>query len=207
MEYRAVGNRCAANLGSMRLPVTHKEALAILVSKGFGVLEVDLVALARQCIMSSKYRRSAKPSEAPAIVDCSSFIKWLYAQRGIWLPRRSIQQRDWQRDISPIPFREIIRNDVVFSSGWIDYYHNDPSDGVGHVGLATGEGTIIHAANKKVGVVETSTEKFVDESRFRGVRRYIPKGEDVLTFETPPEREIETADDIRWIILQSIPKH
>src|SRR3989338_8780587 len=94
MEYRAVGNRCAVILNSLRLPHSREETLAILNHKGFTVVEVDIIALARQCIGTSRYRRGARPSEAPAVVDCSSFIKWLYAQRGIWLPRRSIQQRE-----------------------------------------------------------------------------------------------------------------
>jgi hypothetical protein len=86
MEYRAVQNRCAVHLPSLKLPVTDVEALTILENNGFKVLEVDLIALARQCIKASTYHRGAKPSEAPAVVDCSSFIKWLYGQHGIWLP-------------------------------------------------------------------------------------------------------------------------
>lgn len=149
------------------------------------------------------YRRGAKPSESPMVVDCSSFIKWLYGQRGIWLPRRSIQQREL--GIS-IPIEEVGAGDVVFVSGWIDYYHTDPKDGVGHVGIATDEGTVIHAADRKVHVVESSFESFIGKTKSRGARRYVPKDQIVLTLETPPDREVEIADDLRWIVLQSLPK-
>ena len=203
MEYHAVQNRCAVNLPSLKLPITDIEALVILKSKGFKVLEVDLIALARQCIKSSQYRRGAKPSEAPTVVDCSSFIKYLYGQRGIWLPRRSIQQRELG---VPVLFEEVSEGDVVFVSGWIDYYHNDPSDGVGHVGIVTGERTVIHAADKKAHVVESSLESFIGKTKFRGIRRYVPKNQIVLTLETPPDREVEIVDDLRWIVLQSLPK-
>lgn len=204
MEYRAVGNRCAITPNAVGVPVSRSEVLAILIQKGFGLVNVDLVALARQCIGTSRYRRSARLREAPAIVDCSSFVKWLYGMRGIWLPRRSIQQRELGESVS---FEELVAGDVVFVSGWIDYFHNDPANGVGHVGIATGERTIIHAANSKTNVVESSIEEFIGATgKFRGVRRYIPKGVEVLTLETPADREVEIADDIRWIVLQSLPQ-
>ena len=77
MDYRAVGNLCAVSLESLELPISHEETLAMLNSKGFTVVEVDIIALARQCIETSLYRRGAGLFEAPAVVDCSSFIKWL----------------------------------------------------------------------------------------------------------------------------------
>lgn len=203
MQYRAVQNRCAVHLSSLNLLFSDTEALVILESKGFKVLEVDLIALARQCIKTSTYRRGARPSEAPMVVDCSSFIKWLYGQHGIWLPRRSIQQRELG---TPVPVEEIGAGDVIFVSGWIDYYHTDPKDGVGHVGIATGEGTVVHAADRKAHVVESSFESFIGKTKFRGARRYVPKDQTVLTLETPPDREVEIADDLRWIVLQSLPK-
>lgn len=165
--------------------------------------KVDLITLARQCIGASQYRRGARPSEAPEIVDCSSFVKWLYAQRGIWLPRRSIQQRELGEAVN---LDGLVAGDLIFISSWINYYLDDPADGVGHVGIATNDGTVIHAANRKVNAVETPLDKFVDKTKFRGARRYIPKDIKVLTLETPVNREVEIADDIKWIILQSLQK-
>jgi len=146
MEYRSTANRCAVALNDLHLPVSRGEIMAILNSKKFKVVDVDIIVLARECIGVSKYRRGARLYEAPGVFDCSSFIKWLYAQRGVWLPRRSIQQRELGETIGP---SELIAGDVVFTSGYINYYINDPTDGVGHVGVYTGDRTIIHAANKK----------------------------------------------------------
>jgi hypothetical protein len=201
MQYRAVLNRCAVHVPSLNLSISPEDALRILRNKGFKVLEVDMLVLARSCIGTSVYRRGARPSEAPATVDCSSFIKWLYGQRGIWLPRRSIQQRGCG---IPVSVDEIRAGDVVFFSGWIDYYDTNPEDGVGHVGIATGEETVIHAANRDKGVVESRLHYFV-EGKFRGVRRYLPD-DTVLTLETPHERGVETSDDLRWIVVQSLGK-
>lgn len=201
MEYRAVENRCAVIIDSLRLPISREETLVMLNKKGFALVEVDIIALARQCIGKSQYRRGARFSEAPAIVDCSSFIKWLYAMRGIWLPRRSIQQRELGETVN---LDKLIAGDVVFVSGWIDYYHDDPANGVGHVGIATGVGTVIHAANNKANIIESPLDKFADKTDFRGARRYVPKDIEVLTLKTPIGREVETSDDIKWIILQSL---
>ena len=203
MEYRAVGNRCAVILDSLYLPIPDEEALVVLAQKGFKVVHVDIIVLARKCIGVSRYHRGARLSEAPDIVDCSSFVKWLYAQRGIWLPRRSIQQRELGEVVH---LHDLAAGDLIFTSGQIDYYHNNPSDGVGHVGIATGDTTVVHAANRKTNVIESSLDAFVDKKNFRGARRYLPKGMEVLTLEIPAGREVEIADDMRWIILQSLPK-
>lgn len=136
-------------------------------------------------------------------MDCSSLMKWLYRERGIWLPRRTIQQRELGEKVE---LNDAMAGDIVFVSGHIDYYYDDPLDGVGHVGIVTYGKTIIHAANSRVGVIEEDLETFLDKREFRGARRYIPKGAEVLTLETPPEREVEIEDDLRWIILQSLPK-
>ncbi len=201
MKFRAVKNRCAVDFNSLNLAIAPKEALIILQSKGFSLIQFDIIEAARKCIGVSEYRRGARLCEASAVVDCSSFTKWLYGQRGIWLPRRSIQQREHGEVVG---MGDIVAGDGVFVSGFIDYYYDDPRDGVGHVGIATGSGTVIHAANKKSNVIETSLESFVNGNDFRGVRRYIPKDREVLTLEVPPNREVETSDDLRWIILQSI---
>ena len=198
MIYDAVGNRCAVDFADLQLTIPPDECLEILKQKGFGEIKVNLVELARKCIGVSKYRRGARLDEAPQMFDCSSFIKWLYGQKSIWLPRRGIQQREFG---IPVNRKEIKAEDIVFVSGYIDYYFTDQKDGVGHVGIATGEGTIIHAANGKLGVIESSFEDFVSKG-FRGIRRIVPDGHLVHTLITPIKREVEWSDDIRWIILQ-----
>ena len=203
MEYRSVGSRVAVDIDSLRLPISKGEILEILAIKKFKALEIDIVALARKLVGVSEYRRGAKLAEAPAIFDCSSMIKWLYGQCGIWLPRRSIQQRELGEVVE---FNQISSGDVVFVSGWIDYYFDDIADGVGHVGIATNCNTVVHAADKKSGVVETPLGVFVGKNKFRGARRYIQKNREFVILETPSDREVEIADDIRWIVLQTIGK-
>jgi hypothetical protein len=197
MEYRAVGNRCAVDLSLLKLPIDNNQATAILRENGFSILDVDIFALAQQCVGVSQYFRGAKPNLAPKIVDCSSLIKWLFAQKGIWLPRRSIQQRELGYSVA---LNQVISGDLIFTSGEMNYFIDDPNDGVGHVGMVLDQKTVIHATKRENGVTVDSLEKFLENRKFRGIRRYINEKSTVLTIEVPENRQIETADDFRWII-------
>lgn len=200
--YHAVGNRCAVDFDELGLPIPVGQAISILEKKGFQKIDVDIVALARSLVGSAKYRRGAHPSEAPKVFDCSSLIQWLYDKRGVCLPRHSILQRNYGY---PVNRENLKGGDVVFTSGFIDYYDTDPRDGVGHVGLATGDETVVHAANSKLGVIESPFDNFVGSDP-RGIRRVIPDNHRVYTFITPPERGVRYSDEFRWIILQSLPR-
>jgi hypothetical protein len=197
MDYQAVGSRCAYDFSGV--DVTERQRIVeVLKFDGFLILDVDAVVIAREWVGKATYRRGARMREAPAVFDCSSFAKWVYGQHGIWLPRRSIQQLAVG---TPVALDQIRAGDLVFVRGWINYYHNDPSDGVGHVGLATGEGTVIHAADRRAGVVESRLERFTKDGKiFRGACRIVEHQSAVMTFITPPVREIETSDDIRWLV-------
>lgn len=201
MEYRAVNGRCAVDLAELALPCSEDAALAVLTNSGFRMVDVDLVALARGCVGVSRYERGVHPDSASAVVDCSSFTRWLYGQRGIWMPRRSIQQ--WAYGTA-VDLERVAAGDLVFATGPQNYYIANPSSGVGHVGIATGNDTVIHAVNVRVGVVEDAISSFIRRQRFRGVRRYIPSDATVLTLTTPSERCVETSDDVKWIVLQSL---
>jgi len=199
MHYHGVGNRCAVNFKDLHLPITDHEALRLLKIIGIYPVEVDIIAAAHDIAGHATYKRGARMQDAPHTFDCSSLIKWLYGQRGIWLPRRSIQQREYGEYVEP---ENIQTGDIVFTSGRIDYFDRDPTDGVGHVGIVTGSGTIIHAANRRRGVVESPYDVFKHRG-LRGIRRLIPCDTSVYTLEST-ERETEWSDDFRWIILQQL---
>lgn len=209
--YRAVGSRCAVDLGRLLILGANEEKRAAIAALGCAVVSdapiVAAIAAARSCVGRSAWRRGASLREAPGVVDCSSFTKWCFVQIGIWIPRRSIQQRDWVGNGGHVVNdRDDVRpGDLVFVSGWRDYFETDPTNGVGHVGIVTGDQTVIHAANSKLGVIESPLDDFLYLDRFRGARRMIQTGTTVLVLETPPDREVETEDDLRWMILQRVP--
>jgi cell wall-associated NlpC family hydrolase len=201
MHFRAVADRCAVDMRQLRLPVSDALALQILESAGFSLLEVDVVQVAWE-LLGNSYRRGARLSEAPDVFDCSSFIKYVYGMRGIWLPRRSIQQRRCGINVG---IEEVLGGDLIFCSGHIDYFDSDPDDGVGHVGIATDAGTVIHAANRHLGVVEVPRQAFLGQpEHFRGAKRIVPRTARIVTLQAPQGRELEISDDIRWIVLQQM---
>lgn len=197
--FRAVEKCCAVDFSKLDLPIAEEDAMRILSFLGFRVVPVDLVEIARSRVGASRYQRGARLMDAPGVFDCSSLMKWLYAQRGIWLPWRTIQQIDQG---SSIDIRDLSAGDVIFTTGFINYYRTDPSQGVGHVGIATGEGSIVHAANSRSGIVESAVEDFLHAVELRGIRRYVTAS--VVTLDVPLLRDIETSDDIRWVILQRL---
>lgn len=205
-EYRAVENRCAAAIGQIAPPTNIANAMTILLNIGFSVItstiQTYIVELACKCVGRSKYKRAALPSLAPEIVDCSSFVKWLYGQCGIWLPRRSIQQHDYGVHVG-IP--DIKAGDLVFATGYRNYHNASlPDIRIGHVGLYVGDDRVIHAASSKRGIVEDPFSVFDRPDKFRGAARFIPYDKEVVALRTPRAREIETSDDLRWIIRQNL---
>ena len=199
MNHHAVGKRCAVSLESLHLPVSISEALCVLELLGFREVSIDVVSLARGLIPFAVHRRGVNAKEAPNTVDCSGLIKWVYGQKGIWLPRLSIQQRAQGEEVT---MPHVRAGDACFISGRVDFYDSDPEDGVGHVGLATDEGTVVHSAGSKIGVVEVSLREFFHRRKPRGIRRYTDQN--VCTFEIPEAIEVEYSDDFRWLILKNL---
>lgn len=71
---------------------------------------------------------------------------------------------------------DLLPADVIFRTGRQNLYHGeDKRYGVGHLGLYTGERTVVHASPAKGCVVEDPIDPFFDDEygHFRGVRRLI----------------------------------
>ena len=119
-----------------------------------------LVATARQQVGISEYQLKAAPTAAPHVVDCSSFTQWAFASVGIILPRKAYRQMHSCGTF--LPAKEMQAGDLVFRGGSpASYWTTCPMLKVDHVGLATDEGTVVHAANEERGVVEDSLERFM----------------------------------------------
>jgi len=208
--YRAARNlnRCAISFNDLGLTIGRDRALEVLQRPPLNCEMLwdffgEKIIFFAQNLKngSTKYIRGARLQEAPATVDCSSFIWWLYSLMGIELERRSIDQR---RQGVPVEPDDVRAGDLVFATGekrsyW---YDDEPEVTVGHVALATGKGTIIHACRQ--GVVEDPIKSLIASERFRGIRRIVPDEKDFYTFSIPPRWEVTSTTDIRWLILQNL---
>lgn len=201
MIYRAEGDLVAVDFAEMEsCGISEERALKILLERGFKIVEVDLSEIARNLVGGNvQYKRQAKMSEAPMVVNCSTFIKWLYGLKGIWIPRYSLQQRDWHQctDLRP--------ESLLLKTGVRDYHQESwDFDSVGHVGLYTDKNTVIHAVNGAPTIVEVSFEDFVMKNgNFRGIRSVIANPKRTKTLRISQDYEIETSDDLKYIIWGS----
>lgn len=93
--------------------------------------------------------------------DCSGFTKYIYSGSGISLPRTSFDQFASGSSVSMDNLRA---GDLVFFSTY--------SKGASHVGIYTGGGRFVHAANPDSGVKVSSLGESFYSSRYLGARRY-----------------------------------
>ncbi len=154
------------------------------------------------------YRRGAKPSEAPGIVDCSSYTQWLYASIGVEIPRLSIEQFEMG---APVGLNDLETGDLIFKSGKNDYFESERESGIGHVGLvvkSSGEVRVFHAVPEK-GIIASPLERFYkgpDDPRFRGVRRIVPNLNEWVSLRVPESliEVVTTTQNVRWRVLTSL---
>jgi hypothetical protein len=192
----------AVDFEVLKMPIGREKCLDILNKLGIGAEVRDVVKIARSRIGKTLYRRGALPSEWPEKLDCSALAKWAYGDLGVWLPRHSIDQREYGKFNADISKIEV--GDLVFTTGYRNYYWDDPADGVGHVGVASSSNSIIHAANSKSGIIESYLDKFTTQENFRGSTRIADNLASLITLTIPEEQCLETSTAVRWRILQQL---
>ncbi len=207
--YRPVNDFVGVDFSLLELPISQEEALSLLAQDGYEDVTIQnkLLFLARSRKEGvSQYQRSVGINQAPQIVHCATFIRWLYGNLGIWLPKTAFLLREYGSLVQDDDYKI---GDLIFSSGsdGIGYYWNDEHDGVGHVGMITDTNTVIHAANSQLNVVEESFEDFcTDYHKFRGIRRIVPNLERLVVLKIPERRreKIELMLEIRKEILKHL---
>ncbi len=93
--------------------------------------------------------------------DCSGFVKYVYDQNGVHLPRTV---KEMAAALTPVPNDKIHSGDLVF--------FNTSGESVSHVGIYTNGNNFIHAPSSRAGKVMVSSlkntywrERFVDARR------------------------------------------
>ncbi|MCB9798659.1 C40 family peptidase [Candidatus Nomurabacteria bacterium] len=160
---------------------------------------IDPVEMARGQIGQSQYVKHVSASLAPELVDCSSFVKWIYSQMGVWLPRFSAEQSQQGQALkNGEPFQD---GDLGFTLGYHSWTHVDPP--VGHVVLLTEKGTAIHASNGGRNVIEEPIAYL--RSPLVSIRRVLPP--DHRTVFLSAQMEVETNADLRYAVWPHLYTH
>lgn len=201
MHFRASGRRIAVDVDSWHLPLPTDEILKRLRQSGFATCETDIAELALSRVGRSVYRRGAPFADAPNVVDCSGFVKWLYAERGVWIPRRCLHQFTFA---TPVADGAIMPGDLAFLNGAQSPPFGPRETRVGHVGIVTPRGVVHAAPDASGGVACEELSRWRRKKSWRGARRIIPAGREILTLEIPSHLEIETSDDVCWHLLETI---
>ncbi len=213
-SYRATNSRVLFNF--LALPdVDRDDVEDILLALGFSWSQRnpdDILGIFSKSRLGGKsiYFRTAKPAEAPDLVNCSTFTQWCYARIGIELPLRAIQQYQMGE---PLPDMNTIKvGDLLFKSGEKNYWdYQEPKIKIGHVALvrdvASRDGAVIHASNNAGGVVEIPVNEFLKKnSPCIAACRIVTDLKHWTTLNIPPELSwrIQSSDDVKWLILEHI---
>lgn len=174
---------------------------------GFIHVAVDLNEEAEKLVGTSVYERRAPPSEAPDKGDCSSLIYYLFALIGVEVHPRAISLRD---RYTRIDLDEIRGGDLVFASGKYGYFDVNPSDKVGHVGLVTNDGNVIHAFNPDPeadpplpAIHKHSLREFFEGREPRGASRILPAVQNRIVLKIPDGMVLPYSADVRWMFCST----
>jgi phenylalanyl-tRNA synthetase beta subunit len=127
--------------------------------------------------------------DAPQSFDCSSLIAYVYAIGGLSIPRMTVDQLFFGREITE---EELEPGDLIFSVGSQGAVHTQSKEfipgtpfvqGVDHVGMYIGDGNVIHSSRY---TDKTVIEKVSDASCFKTIVGY---------------RRMVTSDEMRFAIM------
>ncbi|HHB94734.1 MAG TPA: NlpC/P60 family protein [Campylobacterales bacterium] len=101
----------------------------------------------------------------PKGFDCSGYVKYLYAQQGVQLPRTAYAQSKVGLDVTK---KELKKGDLLFFL--TDKKRHIP---ITHVGMYIGNDKFIHAASSKKGIIISSLSKSKYNRYFVKAKRII----------------------------------
>lgn len=119
----------------------------------------DVVSIATQ-YLGNKYISGGSSPESG--FDCSGFTQYVYGKCGISLSRSSNMQAN---NGTPVDKSELQPGDLL-----LFHYYGESS--IGHVGIYTGNGRFIHAANAQRGVVYDTINSGYYADNYAGARRF-----------------------------------
>lgn len=121
------------------------------------------------------YDSGARVEDAPGRFSATSLVVWCFARVGIELKDGILALYiEGERMLGS----EVLAADLLFRTGRHDAYPpGETRYGIGHVGICTGEGTVVHASPFVGCVHEDTLDAFLDaeNGKYRGLRRLIAR--------------------------------
>ena len=144
-------------LGSSSYQALLHRALPTTSHKSYFAGANGIISLARQYLGVPYVWGGSSPNG----FDCSGFVQYVYAQKGIHLPRTADIQATAGR---PISKAELMPGDLVFFAG--DYVN------ISHVGIYVGNGQMIHASST-YGIAYDSLSRDYRVTHYAGACRVL----------------------------------
>jgi len=142
------------------------------------VKPIDKVLNLVQTFEGKPYKHGASVSfDAPNSFDCSSLVSFLFVQGGVAVPRMSIDQYFYGKDVAK---KELLPGDVVFSNSGEGKVHYESIEflrgtklkkGVDHCGLYLGKDKVVHASKEAGRVIIEDLETSNAFKNVIGIRR------------------------------------
>jgi len=180
------------------IEITQKEVEEILLRRGYAFLYVEPLGMVTKLapqLIGVPYKLGASIlRDAPRLFDCSSLASYLYAQGGVSIPRMTVDQLVFGKEV---PKEELIPGDLVFSNSGIGNIHKksieymkgtEVPSGVDHVGIYMGQDLIIHASKPLGSVVEENINESTSFKNIVGYRRFVFDKEPRFVLTIPAER-------------------
>ena len=121
--------------------------------------------LAKAVVRTARTYLPEEEKGRPAPKDCSDFVRKVFAENGLQLPRTSLEMASLGKAVRSS--RDLRMGDLVLFSG------EKVGRKVGHVGIFVGNGIFIHQAKPEMGVVMESLFSDYYRRRYLGARRVI----------------------------------
>ncbi len=190
------------------IPIDHAQLIDTLTKRAYPFVSVsprEYIVKHAPTYIGIPYTLGASITyDAPRTFDCSSFTSYLHAEAGIAIPRMSVDQYVYGKEISK---EELLPGDLVFSNSNIGRIHYESVEwkkgtkveqGIDHVGIYMGNDLVIHATKAGNGVVvEESLSQSPMFKNIVGYRRCIPYEEERVVVSVPYERiDMRTTHDL-----------
>jgi cell wall-associated NlpC family hydrolase len=123
----------------------------------------ELIMAMAQHYKGSPYARGANLGSSGA-TDCSGFVQYIYQGFKIDLPRSSAEQAQVGKVVTRnMDFSKLLPGDLL--------YFRRGGRSVGHAGIYLGEGKMIHASNRRLGITVTDLRQDYYEGTFVVAKR------------------------------------
>jgi len=158
------------------------------------VKPIEKVLKIAESMIGVPYKKGASITyDAPNYFDCSGFVLYCFSRAGVQIPRVSIDQFVFGKEIKK---ENIIPGDLIFSNTGVGKIHYETinflsgtkvEQGVDHVGIYMGNGKVIYATELFGKVV---VEDFDKAERFKNIIGYrrMTDGEERFVITVPDER-------------------